>query len=1180
MMRQARVIYLVLPRNPFEDLMPSAALRRVLRTDPKDVHGRKISALSKFLALACLVFLQFSTGCGGGGSGSSGGGQSAPPPPPSSNPVPAIVSLSPSSATAGGAAFTLTINGNSFLASSSVQWNGSPVATTYSTSSQLQAQITAADISNSGSAAVSVINPAPGGGNSGSAEFTISATSNAVPALTSLSPSSVNAGASGFILTLNGADFVPASTIQWNGAALATTYLSGTQLEAQIPTSDIAAPGFADVVVLNPGPGGGASAPTVFTTAYAPTVVSQLANDLVWDSTYQLIYLSVPSLAASNGNTISVLNPLTGSITSSQFAGSEPNVLAVDDDDQFLYVGLDGSSSVQRYTLPGLLPDINYSLGADPLFGPTSAFDLQVAPGLPHTTAVSRGTFGSADAGMTIYDDATPRPTTTGDREGVYDSLQWGSDTTIYANNSESTGFDFYVLTVSSSGVVVSKDYPNEFSTFYISIHYDSGTNLVYTDDGYVINPSNGQHVGAFQAAGLMIPDSTLNSAFFLGQTQSQVGTTNFTIESFDLTTFAPTAEIVVPNVQGNPRHFILWGTNGLAFNDDAGFVYILNNPFVAADGSQVKTPLRYLNPVTGTKSRPKMIRPTQVVARRSGPIPKTKQHSYNSLDSNPVPTAAALSPSAVTAGVNGFTLTVTGTNFLSLSTIQWNGSQLPTEYISSSQLQAQVSASDVATAGSVSVTVVTPSPGGGTSTALPFAVVPMSSPVPVVLGFVPSFVTAGSPAFTLSVNGLTDSFDASSVVEWNGSLRPSSLYGPGQLQVQISASDVAVAGYAQITVSNPGPGGGTSNAAEFQILYQPTIVSQATNDLVWDPLNEVIYISVPSSASAHANQVCILNPVTAAIVTCQSAGSEPDVLAISDDSQYLYVGEDGTGTVQRFILPGLVPDISYTLVSSSSGGPYYALDLQVAPAAPHTTAVSIGTDTSPASGGGITIFDDSTPRPTSAAGWGPTDHSYDSIQWGSDATALYAADTESESEGFDFYTLTVSSSGVVLDQDYPNVFWNPGRIHYNSGTGLVYSNDGFHAIDPTTGLPAGILEVGGGWPLAPDSTLNTVFALDEYVWQVPSNFTIEILDMTHYTFVNRVPFSAAQDDLAGLNRFIRWGTNGLALNTAGNLYLISGQFVTGSHAIGPRVSIRPIPAHGPREHRHSNQATQGITNY
>lgn len=1115
------------------------------------MFARKAAAVRGMLALAVLISLQFSLGCGGSGSGSQ--------PPPPSNPVPAIVLLSPNSATAGTAAFTLTITGENFLSSSTVQWNGSARVATFSSSTQLQAQITAADIGSFGSATVSITNPAPGGGNSGSAEFSISATSNPVPSLGSISPSTVSAGSSEFILTLNGSNFVPASTIQWNGSSLTTTYLSETQLEAQIPATNVATSGLAEVTVVNPTPGGGASAPAVFSITYAPTVVNQAANDLVWDSTHQLIYLSVPSLAASNGNTITSLDPTTGMIQGSQFAGSEPDVLAISDDDQYLYAGVDGASSVQRFTLPSLLPDISYLLGSVGFLGPTFAWDLQVAPGLAHTTAVSRGEFQSSPwsalGGAWIFDDATQRPTTAA---GTYDSLQWGSDATLYANNNESSSFDFYVLNVTSTGVVKTKDYPNDFSNFGVTIHYDSGTKLVYTDDGYVINPSNGQQVGSFQASGLMIPDSTLNSAFFLGQTQSQSGSTNFTIESFDLTTLAPVAEIVVPNVQGYPLHLIRWGANGLAFNDNAGYVYILASPFVTADGERVVTPQRYLRPIRKTRSIPKTFRSSSIVANSGSKRNlKIKGQLSDSSDPNPAPVLTALNPSAVVAGVNGFTLTVTGNNFLSFSTIEWNGSQLPTEYVSSNELQAQVSAADVSTVDSVSVNVVTPSPGGGSSTALPFTIVSSSpNPAPVILSLYPDFVPAGSSGFTMNVNGLSY-FNSSSVVLWNGSPRSSTLYGPGQLQVQINASDVATPGYGLVTVVNPSPGGGSSSA-EFQILYQPMIVSQPTNDLVWDPLNQVIYISVPGSAATHANQVCILNPASATIGTCQTVNSEPDVLAISDDSQYLYVGLDGTDLVQRFTLPSLTPDIIYSLGSDPVDGPYYALDLQVAPGAPHTTAVSKGiAQLGPL--GGITIYDDSTPRPTSAPGWGPTDHSYDSIQWGSDATALYAAD--SGTTGYDFYTLTASSAGVVLNQDYSGVFWNPGRIHFDSGTGLVYSDDGFHAVNPSTGLPAGIFEVGGGWPMAPDSTLNTVFILYKYIWQENSNFTIGLFDMTHYTPVGKIPFSTTsppgQDTFVQTNRFIRWGTNGLAINDMqGNLYLISGSFVSAAD----RKSRSPTP--------------------
>jgi hypothetical protein len=133
-----------------------------------------------------------------------------------------------------------------------------------------------------------------------------------------------------------------------------------------------------------------------------------------------------------------------------------------------------------------------------------------------------------------------------------------------------------------------------------------------------------------------------------------------------------------------------------------------------------------------------------------------------------------------------------------------------------------------------------------------------------------------------------------------------------------------------------------------------------------------------------------------------------------------------------------------------------------------------------------------------------------------------------------------------VLTADYPGDFWNPGKIHYDNGSGLVYSDDGFHAIDPSTGMPAGIFEVGGGWPMAPDSSLNTVFILDQYTFQEVSNYTIELFDMKRYVPVAQMPFATQARPALQIGRFIRWGTNGLAVNdTQGNIYLLSGSFVS-----------------------------------
>jgi hypothetical protein len=85
-----------------------------------------------------------------------------------------LKSVTPFSIAAGGAAFTLTVNGEHFVKDSSVLWNGSPLATTYVSANQLTAQISAADIAHAGTAHVEVANPAPCGGVSNAAAFTIS----------------------------------------------------------------------------------------------------------------------------------------------------------------------------------------------------------------------------------------------------------------------------------------------------------------------------------------------------------------------------------------------------------------------------------------------------------------------------------------------------------------------------------------------------------------------------------------------------------------------------------------------------------------------------------------------------------------------------------------------------------------------------------------------------------------------------------------------------------------------------------------------------------------------------------------------------------------------------------------------------------------------------------------------
>jgi hypothetical protein len=98
-------------------------------------------------------------------------GYSAKTTPPTAGSVPAIAQLSPNSTTAGGAAFTLIVNGSNFGTKSVVNWNGTAQSanTTFVTGSQLMVAIPTSMIATSGTIQVTVTNPGtPGTGMYGS----------------------------------------------------------------------------------------------------------------------------------------------------------------------------------------------------------------------------------------------------------------------------------------------------------------------------------------------------------------------------------------------------------------------------------------------------------------------------------------------------------------------------------------------------------------------------------------------------------------------------------------------------------------------------------------------------------------------------------------------------------------------------------------------------------------------------------------------------------------------------------------------------------------------------------------------------------------------------------------------------------------------------------------------------
>lgn len=187
------------------------------------------------------------------------------------NPAPGLTSISPQTREIGGADFTLTVNGNGFVSSSIVRWNGSNRPTTFVSATQLTATIQQADIATAGLTPVTVFSPTPGGGTTASATFTAT---NPVPILNSINAKSAVVGCQDFLLMVIADKIGDYSTVLWNGQARTTRLISDHVLQAEISAADIASAGTAKVRISNAGPGGGTSSQADFTihaSAQVPT---------------------------------------------------------------------------------------------------------------------------------------------------------------------------------------------------------------------------------------------------------------------------------------------------------------------------------------------------------------------------------------------------------------------------------------------------------------------------------------------------------------------------------------------------------------------------------------------------------------------------------------------------------------------------------------------------------------------------------------------------------------------------------------------------------------------------------------------------------------------------------------------------------------------------------------------
>ena len=148
--------------------------------------------------------------------------------------APVLLSLSPGIATAGSAPFTLTVNGENFVSNSVVLWNGQARATTYMSTTKLQATIPASDIQTQDTAVVTVANP------TATSAGLLFAVQSAVPVIMGASLADAPAAGGNYMLTLTGINFMPTSTVKWGTSTLASTTVNPLTITAVVPPADYA----------------------------------------------------------------------------------------------------------------------------------------------------------------------------------------------------------------------------------------------------------------------------------------------------------------------------------------------------------------------------------------------------------------------------------------------------------------------------------------------------------------------------------------------------------------------------------------------------------------------------------------------------------------------------------------------------------------------------------------------------------------------------------------------------------------------------------------------------------------------------------------------------------------------------------------------------------------------------
>jgi hypothetical protein len=587
-----------------------------------------------------------------------------------------------------------------------------------------------------------------------------------VPSLTSIGAGTLQINNGPAQLTVTGANFYPQSVVQVNGIAQSTTFVDNGTLEVTVAASSLTALGELPLAVVNPAPGGGIS-PAAMITPYETLTID--AVSLVSVPASGMLYAAIAASGAKNPNTVIPVDPATGELGTVIPVQEQPSLLSPSSDGAYLYVANDGAQTVQRINLTTSAVERTFDYTPN-IYCPTcsnlSATDLASVPGNPKEVVLSQGEW------LTLYNDSGRVNYVPNDGVCCYADPDFGSialagnPLTVYGLPFSFGGNYFQIAGLTSSGLTYKRPTgSNSGVSNPTGAQVISDGTLLYTSAGEVWNPSTQQQAGAFAIQSYNITsypnqrsivlDSSLSEFYSIGDQSYGDNSSAMVISAYSTKTYALTGSLAFPQLD-NPfaGDIVRWGKDGLAF----------------------------ISSELGSEDQQLFLLRSSVVSPAS---------------SNPTPVLNKISPASANAGGAAFPLTVSGSGFLSSSTVLWNGNALTTKYVSATQLTATVPASLIAQGGTAQVAVFNSAPSGGSSIALNFA----------IAGLVPTTTTlSASPAGGTLTTGSTFSLTAT-VVPSSGTSVPSGnvVFTIGSTQQTVALNSSGIAAWTGAAPSTPG---------------------------------------------------------------------------------------------------------------------------------------------------------------------------------------------------------------------------------------------------------------------------------------------------------------------------------------------------------------------------------------